>query len=275
MAGWRSTTSCHQRSRPCVQSTSPAGAADHHHLAHLGALQEGLVHVGLERRGGPAAVAAVGGDHHPGVGVEDAAGERLGGEPAEDHRVRRPQPGAGQHGHHGLGDHRHVDGDPVAGDHAQLHQGVGRPAHHRLQVGVGDGAGVALGLTHPVEGHLVPPTGLDVPVDAVVRGVEAAADEPLAIGEIPLEHRLPVVVPGEAFGLLRPPGGRIGGGGLVDARLGIGLSGQLRRGLEAPGLVQQGGQRLSAVGCRCVAHACPLPAMASVRTVRSGTVAQT
>ena len=56
---------------------------------------------------------------------------------------------------------------------------------------------VAFGLAHPVVGDLVPPAGLDVAVDAVDRGVQPAPDEPLGEGQVPLEHRVPVAVPGQ------------------------------------------------------------------------------
>jgi hypothetical protein len=65
-----------------------AGAPDDEHGADVGALLERLVDVHLERRHRPPPVAAVGGDHDPRVGVEDAAGQRLGREAAEDDRVR-------------------------------------------------------------------------------------------------------------------------------------------------------------------------------------------
>ena len=89
------------------------------------------------------------------LGVVDAAGERVGGEAAEDHRVRGADAGAGQHRDHGLGDHRHVDRDPVAGLDAELGQRVGGLADLVLELGVGDGAGVA-GLALPVEATLSP-----------------------------------------------------------------------------------------------------------------------
>ena len=88
----------------------------------IGALDKGLVDRGLERAGRPPPVAPVGRDDEVGVAVEDATSQGVGGEPAEDHRVRCPQTGAGQHGDDGLGDHRHVDGDLVARPHTQFDQ---------------------------------------------------------------------------------------------------------------------------------------------------------
>jgi hypothetical protein len=52
-----------------------------------------------------------------------------------------PMPGAGQHRDDGLGDHRHVDRDPVAGLDAELGQRVGGLADLVLELGVGDRRG--------------------------------------------------------------------------------------------------------------------------------------
>src|SRR5947207_3028228 len=80
--------------------------------------------------------------------------------------------------HGQLGDHRHVDGDPVALLDAEAPEGVGEALHLGQEVGVGDRPGVA-GLALPVEGDLVAPPRVDVAVEAVLRDVERAADEPL------------------------------------------------------------------------------------------------
>ena len=79
-----------------------------------GALGQRLVGEPLERQDLAPAVAAVGGDERDGLGVVDPVAQRLGGEPAEHHRVHRADPGAGQHGDRRLGNHRQVDRDPVA-----------------------------------------------------------------------------------------------------------------------------------------------------------------
>jgi hypothetical protein len=69
--------------------------------------------------------AAGGGHDHLGLGVVDAGGELLGGEAAEDDGVHRADAGAGEHGDQRLGDHRHVDDDPVALADAVLDQRAG------------------------------------------------------------------------------------------------------------------------------------------------------
>ena len=57
-------------------------------------------------------------------------------------------------------------------------------------------AGVAR-LALPVVGDLVAAAGLDVAVEAVVGDVELAADEPLGERQVPLEDRVPRLVPVE------------------------------------------------------------------------------
>ena len=137
------------------------------------------------------------------LGVVDAVGQRVGREPAEHHRVGGADAGAGQQGR------------PAARGSSACRWRPGRPSGRRgpsarwrtlhlgEQVGVGDGAGVAR-LALPVERDLVAAAGLDVAVEAVVRDVELAADEPLGEGQVPLEDRVPVRRPSRAA---RRPGG--------------------------------------------------------------------
>jgi hypothetical protein len=56
--------------------------------------------------------------------------------------VDRPDPGAGEHGHRNLGDHRQVDRDAVAFSHAPRLQNIGKPAHRFVQFSVGDATGI-------------------------------------------------------------------------------------------------------------------------------------
>ena len=187
------------------------GAAHDEHLLDRVVVLERLVDGGLERGGLAAPELPVGGDDHLALGVVDAGVQGLGREAAEDHRVGGAEPGAGEHGEHRLGDHRHVDGHGVAGAHAELGERVGRLGHLALEVGVGDGAGVA-GLALEVDGDPVAVAGLDVAVDAVVGDVELAADEPLRERRVvPVEGALEVLRPRDAAcGPARPrtPRGR-------------------------------------------------------------------
>jgi hypothetical protein len=121
-----------------------AGAAhDEDLLDRVGQCCERLVDGGLEGGGRDrAGTAAVGGDDDLGLGVVDAAAQRLGGEAAEDHRVRGAERAQASIATDGLGDHRHVDRRPVAGFDAEAAvRALAAWETSSVQVGVGDGRG--------------------------------------------------------------------------------------------------------------------------------------
>ena len=62
-------------------------------------------------------------------------------------------------------------------------------------------------LTFPVVGDPVPQSGPDVAVEAVLRDVEAPADEPAGVGDLPVEYRLPGGGPVDEGGGLTGPEG--------------------------------------------------------------------
>jgi hypothetical protein len=74
-----------------------------------------------------------------GLGVIDAGGDLGRSEPAEDHRVDRPDPRASQHREDRFGDHRHVDQDPVALADTRPDQRTGEPTHVSQQLGIREG----------------------------------------------------------------------------------------------------------------------------------------
>ena len=90
------------------------GALDDQHVPYVGARLSASSTAGFNADGAPLAEATVGGDHDLDAAVEDPGRQRIGGEAAEDHGVRCADPGAGQHGDDRFGDHRQVDGDPIA-----------------------------------------------------------------------------------------------------------------------------------------------------------------
>lgn len=204
-----------------------AGAADDEHVLDDPRALDGLVDGRLERGRLAAPVAAVGGDDDAGVGVLDAGGQRVRGEAAEDHRVRGADAGAGQHRDRGLGDHRHVDGDPVALLHAQLQQGVGGLGDLVLELGVGEGAAVA-GLALEVDGDAVAVAGLHVAVHAVVGDVQRAVLEPLGERRVrPVERLGRLLRPGQPAGLLGPEAEPVSLGLFVRLRRDVGVRGQV------------------------------------------------
>ena len=171
--------------------------------------------------------------------VVDPARQRLGREAAEDDGVRRPDPGAGEHRDRQLGDHRHVDRDPIAGPDAELLERVGGLADLALQVAEGERPGVAR-LADPVVGDLVAEAALDVAVDAVVADVQLATDEPLGERQLPFQGRLERLGPVDPLArALRPEGLEVALGFLVQVGLGVGLGRERRIGREGPRLGEQ------------------------------------
>ncbi len=73
-----------------------------------------------------------------------------------------------------------------------------------MEVGVGDGAGVA-GLTLPVEGDLVAVAGFHMAVEAVLGHVERSPDEPPGVRQVPLQDGVPLLAPGQQVGRLSGP----------------------------------------------------------------------
>src|SRR5690606_31126484 len=134
-----------------------AAAPDDETGMDVGALRDRLVRVGLERDLLAASQALVCGDHHLAVGIENAVTQGIGGEAAEDHRVDGADAGARQHRYGGLGDHGHVDGDPVALLYAPGLEYVAEAADLLVQLTIGDDA-VFLGVVPlPDDRRLVAP----------------------------------------------------------------------------------------------------------------------
>ena len=116
-----------------------------------------------------------------------------------------PQSCARQHRHDRLGHHRHVDGYPVPGHHAEFGERVGGPTDLVFELGVGDRARVTDWLTLPVDGDALTVAGFDVPVHAVVGDVEFSTDEPLGDrGAGPVQNLGEGGVPGQSVRLGGP-----------------------------------------------------------------------
>ena len=164
-------------SRPPRPGHGRAGAAHDQHLLVALALLERFVGVLLQGDGTAAANALVRRDDELGVGIDDAAGEAVGREAAEHHRVHRADARARQHGVGRLGDHRQVDGDAVALLDAVGLEHVGELAHALVELAVGDLLVVGGVVAFPDDGDLVA-ARLQVPVDAVGGDVERAVLEP-------------------------------------------------------------------------------------------------
>ena len=121
--------------------------------------------------------AARGGQHQLGLAVVDAGGELVRREATEHHRVDGADAGAGQHRHHRLGDHRHVDDDAVALADAETPQRIREAVHFAIQAAVGVGLLLTV-FTDPEQRRLVATITMDVSIDAVDRRVERTAFKP-------------------------------------------------------------------------------------------------
>ena len=179
---------------------------------------DGGVDVGLERHLAAAAQALVRGDDELGLAALDAAGERVGREAAEHHRMDGAEPRAGEHGIGGFRDHRQVDGDAVAFLDAAVAQHVGEAAHLVVQLAIGDELRFRRVVTLPDDRHLVGAGG-EVPVDAVVGGVGGAVLEPfdrdVARRERDVLDALVRRHPMDALAVLAPEGIRVVGGSVI------------------------------------------------------------
>ena len=194
-------------------------AHDQHVIDDAGAdALDGGVHVHLERNLAAAAQALVGGDDEGGLGVLDAARQRIRREAAEHDRVDRPEPRAGEHGIGRFRDHRHVDRDPVALLDAAVAHDVGHAADLVVKLTVGDRLRLGRVVAFPDDRDLVA-AGVEMPVDAVIGDVGDAvlepADRDVAGAEIGVLDPGRGGEPVDALGFLGPEGVRVPDGSLV------------------------------------------------------------
>ena len=175
-----------------------------------------------------------------GVRVDDARVQRLRREAAEHDRVRGADARAREHRHDGLGDHRQVDRDPVARRAPRARRARGRPCDTSRSRSAYVRSRVSPGSPSQWIATWSPWPAAHVPVDAVDRGVETAADEPPRERRArPVEDLLPRLVPLQLGGLLRPEGRPVGRGPVVQVGLGVRRSGELGRRVEPPVLAHE------------------------------------
>ena len=165
---------------------------------------ESGIDIHLESRGGTPAITRVGGDDQPCLCIVAAIDNRVGREPAKDHRVGNTDTGARQHGDSELWDHGHIDRYAIASGQTQTFQYVGELGDLVEQTAIGDRSGIAR-FALPMIGDLVALASLDVTVEAVVADVELAANEPFRIGKLPVEHLVKVLVPADQLPCLAGP----------------------------------------------------------------------
>ncbi len=213
-----------------------------HDLLDRGTVVERTVDLFLECHRCALAESPIGGDDQGRLRVVDAVLERFRRKAAEHHAVRRADPGAGQHGDRQLGDHRHVDRDPVAFLNTEALEHARELADFAVEVLVGEGPRITW-LAFPDDRGFIAPPGVEVAVQAIDRHVRLAADEPLGEREFPIEDLLPLLKPEQLFGqvppeLVRVPLRLFGELGVVLHALDVRGPAESRLGLEHPTLGQ-------------------------------------
>ena len=163
-----------------------AGVAHHDHRLDRGHVAEERVHLRLDVGHLALAPGPVHRDQRLRVGELHALLHRVRREAAEHHVVGAPMRAQASMATATSGIIGRKIPTTSPGLHAAVLQHVGQALHVAQQLGVGHIALLAL-LAAPVEGDPVAPAGLHVAVEAVVRGVQLAAGEPL------VERRLGVV----------------------------------------------------------------------------------
>lgn len=167
-------------------------------MGDLRALLERLVHDLLGANDLSTTPALVCGDNDLRLGVYDTVAQGVGGEAGEDDRVNGADTGAGKEGDDRLGNHGQVQRNGVALLDAHLLQHVGQSGDLAQELAVGDGAALIVLVGLVDDGRLV---GIrdGVTVNAVVRGIEAALEEPgvVAVLEAAGVDGLEVALPGQ------------------------------------------------------------------------------
>ena len=160
-----------------------------------------------------------------GFAIVEAGGEFGTGEAAEDDGVNGADAGAGEHGHGGFGDHRHVDDDAVAGLDAHVTDDGGQGCDFVGQCRVGVGVFLAGDRAVVDQRRACAMAGLHMAVEAVPRGVAFGADEPAAVAaHRGIEDLVPGLEPVDAECRLAPEQFRVllpGGVGFVIAASGL------------------------------------------------------
>jgi hypothetical protein len=125
---------------------------------------------------------------------------------------------AGEHGDGQLRHHRQVDGDAIAFFRAQLLQRIGELADLAVELLVGEDARFVGRIALPDERRLVLARACEMPIEAVVAGVELAAHEPLDLRavEVPAGNLVPFLEPAQAPRLLGPEAVGVGDRAIVE-----------------------------------------------------------
>ncbi len=160
---------------------------------------------------------------HDGHGrrVFDAAGQRMAGKATKHHRMDGPQACTGQHGKGGLGDHGHVNQDPIALLHALGHQDRGHALHLGVQLAKAVGL-LDVGFGGDKDQRVLVGAVFEVPVHRVVAQVGQATLKPAGKRRVvvvadPVKRFVPI----DELGLFGPEGIAVFDGAAVEVGVGL------------------------------------------------------
>jgi len=104
--------------------------------------------------------------------------------------VNRADPGTGEHRDRGVRDHRQIQRDPIAPDHALALEDVGKAADAVVELLIGDVLVTLRVVTFPEQGDLIA-TLIEMAVDAVVADVQGAVVIPADVQIVQREGNIP------------------------------------------------------------------------------------
>ncbi len=172
---------------------------------------------------GAATIVAVHGDQHLASGIDDAVGTGLAAEAAENLGMDDANARAGEHGDRKLRHHRHMQRDAIARlQVAEIAQKCRELVHPQIEFLVGDVLDrLALEFGDEMDRRLVL-VFFEMAVDAVIGGVDLAADEPAPKRCVAgIEGFFPVFAPGQKIRVFLEALGKIvQAETLVDVRVG-------------------------------------------------------
>ena len=112
--------------------------------------------------------------------------------------MRRADSGTRQHGDRQFGNHRHIQRHAVAGRDTEFLQYIGKLADFTVQILIREDPRIA-GFSFPDDRRFVLTPCGQVPIDAVVAGVDFTADKPLRFRHLTLDHMIPFFEPVQVF----------------------------------------------------------------------------
>ncbi len=164
-----------------------ASALIDNYVANIGAIFKRLIHRIFETNFFAAPPTAIGRDYDRRAKILNPGFQRFRRESAEHHTVNNAEPRACKHGDRKLWNHRHINHCAIIGPIPQPFQDTCEAAYQSMQFLIGDGTLIA-GLAFPNECGLVLTRCREMPVQAVIAGINFATGEPFGRWRVPFKR---------------------------------------------------------------------------------------